>query len=115
MASELPTACHERANGSQPGDDAAMAPASPLPALLSPPLVAFTIEFDNEFEHRMEHNTTARRTRTPGAPWLVSQVMWANVLQYLDGDGLTADELHARTRPTLDSVTGHQRWGYGTM
>jgi hypothetical protein len=34
------------------------APHLPLPALLSAALVAFTIEFDNEAEHRMPHRTT---------------------------------------------------------
>ena len=32
--------------------------ALPLPALLSRALVAFTIEFDNEFERRMPHRTS---------------------------------------------------------
>jgi hypothetical protein len=51
----------------------------PLPALLSQLVVAFTIEFDNEFEHQMPHRTT-RYGFTPGfprAPWLVSMAMWA--------------------------------------
>lgn len=39
----------------------------PLPALLSQAFVAFTIECDNEFEHRMPHRTT-RFASTPGAP-----------------------------------------------
>ena len=30
----------------------------PLPTLLSRLLIAFTIEFDNEAEHRLEHRTT---------------------------------------------------------
>jgi hypothetical protein len=56
----------------------ALAAVLPLPTLLSQVLVAFTIEFDNEFEHRMPHWTTnaGRAARPPGAPWLVSQVMW---------------------------------------
>jgi hypothetical protein len=44
--------------------------------LLSQTLVAFTIELDNEFEHRMQHRTTAgggKRGR-----WLVSLVLWSN-------------------------------------
>jgi hypothetical protein len=79
-----------------------MAPSTslplPLPTLLSQALVAFTIEFDNEAEHRIVHWTTradAKRPRRPkGATWLVSQAMWVNVLQYLDdsGDGSDGDQ-----------------------
>ena len=43
----------------------------PLPALLSQLLVAFTIEFDNEFERQTPHRTT-NHGGVPGAPWLVS-------------------------------------------
>jgi hypothetical protein len=70
----------------------------PLPSLLSQALVAFTIEFDNEAEHRLAHWTTgAGRSDGPrGATWLVSQVMWANVLQYVDDEGVRVDELMAR-------------------
>ena len=45
----------------------------PLSTLLSQALVAFTIEFDNEFEHQMPHRTTQPRLpgqRIPGwCPW----------------------------------------------
>jgi DNA-binding MarR family transcriptional regulator len=90
-----------------------MTEAVPLPALLSRLLVAFTIEFDNEFENRMPHWTTkaGRRSGPKGAPWLVSQVMWANVMQYLDGDVPVA-ELHARARTERDSLKGLARWNY---
>ena len=46
----------------------------PLPTLLSAALVAFTIEFDNEFEHRMVHRTTTGwpPARAQGGPWPVS-------------------------------------------
>ncbi|HVY94474.1 MAG TPA: hypothetical protein VHA14_17050 [Bryobacteraceae bacterium] len=44
-----------------------------MSALLSQAFVAFTIEFDNEFEHLVPHRTT----RFGGSePWLVSMVMW---------------------------------------
>jgi hypothetical protein len=52
----------------------------PLPSLLSHALVAFTIEFDNEFEHQVPHRTTNHGS-TPDsrhAPWLVSMVMWSS-------------------------------------
>ncbi len=71
----------------------------PLPTLLSQLLVAFTIEFDNEFENRMAHRTTTAgrksvsAARPKGAPWLVSQVMWVNVMQYLGGEGISVGEL----------------------
>ena len=39
----------------------------PLPTLLSQPLVAYTIEFDNEAEHRMPHRTTRYNDRGCGA------------------------------------------------
>jgi hypothetical protein len=50
----------------------------PLPTLLSHALVAFTIEFDNEFEHRVPHRTTNHgSTGSRSSPWLVSMVMWS--------------------------------------
>ncbi|HMD47582.1 MAG TPA: hypothetical protein VKG79_00730 [Bryobacteraceae bacterium] len=48
----------------------------PLSTSLSHALVAFTIEFDNEFEHRSPH--TATNHNQPGqplGPWLVSTVI----------------------------------------
>jgi GntR family transcriptional regulator len=59
----------------------------PLTALLSQVLVAFTIEADNELEHRLPHRTT----RGPAAssrrgPWLVSLVMWSNFLRFVSAD-----------------------------
>jgi hypothetical protein len=89
----------------------------PLTTLLSQALVAFTIEFDNEFEHRMPHRSAAskRRGERPRGPWLVSQVMWANVLKYLADQGTPIAELHARARTTKDSLSGLTRWGYITV
>jgi hypothetical protein len=49
-----------------------MASRVPLSVLLSQPLVAFTIEFDNEAENRIAHWTT-----TPGrVPALVELYGW---------------------------------------
>jgi len=83
----------------------------PLTTLLSQALVAFTIEFDNEAEHRMPHRTT--RGRDPGLRglWLVSMAMWLNCMQYLTGEPMlvTELELQARTGTNLD---GMRRWGY---
>jgi DNA-binding MarR family transcriptional regulator len=92
--------------------------ASPLPlsALLSQALVAFTIEFDNTAESRMAHRTTSSAAAAPGrGPWLVSQVMWSNVMQYVTEDGITIDELIARARTTRLQLDGLQRWGYVRM
>jgi hypothetical protein len=83
-----------------------------LSVLLSRCLVAFTVEFDNEFEHQMPH----RITRGAGTgPWLVSQVMWANVLRHLDNNGCSVAELERRARTASLSLTGLQRWRYVTV
>ena len=63
----------------------------PLSALLSQALVAFTIEADNEAEHRLPHRTTSHgRAAGPPGPWLVSLAMWENCLRYLTDDGITS-------------------------
>jgi DNA-binding MarR family transcriptional regulator len=84
-----------------------------LPALLSQVLVAYTIEFDNEFERRMPHRTT-RYGSTPGsphAPWLVSLAMWENCMRFVDNDGVTVQQLGKRARTTTN-LKGMIRWGY---
>ncbi len=89
--------------------------ASTLPAQLSQALVAFTVEFDNEFEHRMPHRTTDDAGRTAaarGAPWLVSQVMWANVMRHVDPCGVRVEEVAARARLGRVSLLGLRRWRY---
>ena len=69
---------------------AAMEGRLPLPTLLSHALVAFTIEFDNEFEHRVPHRTTNHGSTGPGSsPWLVSMVMWLKFLRFVPVDGIT--------------------------
>ena len=88
----------------------------PLSALLSHALVAFTIELDNEAEHRLPHHTAdygPSAGAAPGTPWLTSHAMWANCLRFLPDDGITVGELRdrARTRTNLD---GMRRWGYVT-
>jgi DNA-binding MarR family transcriptional regulator len=88
----------------------------PLSALLSQALVAFTIEADDEAEHRLPH-TTQDHGRSPGAaagaPWLTSLAMWANCLRHVPGDGITVAAMRraARTGTNLD---GMRRWGYVT-
>jgi DNA-binding MarR family transcriptional regulator len=94
----------------------------PLPAQLSQALVAFAIEFDNEFEHRMPHRTTRHGT-TPGLdhpPYLVSMAMWVNCMRFVPGDGIPAGQLARRAQVTGKSMQGvlkrmSQWWGYLTV
>jgi hypothetical protein len=83
----------------------------PLPTLLSQALVAYTIEFDNEAEHRMPHRTT--RGGQPGqrGVWLVSMAMWLNCMQYVTGEPMLVTELEQRAR-TATNLDGMRRWGY---
>ena len=90
----------------------------PLSALLSQALVAFTIEFDNEAEHRLPHRTTSHGSSGPGdgdpAPWLVSLAMWENCMRYVTGEPITVGDLEARAR-TGTNLDGMRRWGYITI
>jgi len=88
-----------------------MADRLPLPALLSQALVAFTIESDNEFEHRMPHRTTDHSAPGDRGPWLVSMAMWFNCMQFVTEEPMPVSELErlARTGTNLD---GMRRWGY---
>lgn len=87
-----------------------MARRLPLSTLLSFVLVAFTIEFDNEAEHRQPHRTSDHGGPA-SAPWLVSLAMYLNCLQFVPEQGIAMRELErqARTRPNWD---GMRRWGY---
>jgi hypothetical protein len=70
----------------------------PLPTLLSHALVAFTIEFDNEFEHRAPLRTTNHgSTGSRSSPWLVSMVMWLMFMRFVPGDGIAVRELQELT------------------
>jgi hypothetical protein len=88
----------------------------PLSTLLSQTLVAFTIEIDNEAEHRQPHWTTAsgREARIPGGPWLTSMAMYLNCMRWLPEEGLTVRELERRAR-TNANLDGMRRWGYVTV
>ena len=97
-----------QASPNQPGS------AVPVSALLSQTLVAFTIEADNEAEHRLPHRTTEfgpSPGATAAAPWLTSLLMWANCLRYLPDEGMTLAELRRRAR-TETNVDGMRRWRY---
>ncbi len=99
-------------------------PGSPVPpgpdylslsALLSQALVAFTIECDNEAEHRIPHTTTNfGASGGGGGVWLVSMAMWENCLRFVGEEPITVAELKrlARTETNLD---GMRRWGYVTI
>jgi DNA-binding MarR family transcriptional regulator len=82
----------------------------PLPTLLSRLLITFTTEFDNEAEHRLEHRTTLDAGGTGRGPWLVSQAMWANFMQFVGGEGVPLHEVDDLARIT--NLAGLQRWGY---
>jgi hypothetical protein len=85
-----------------------------LPALAARALVAFTIEFDNEFEHQMPHTTTrGPAARSGRGPWLVSMAMWENFLRDLDSGGRPLRELRARAE--LVNLAGLERWRYVTV
>jgi hypothetical protein len=89
-------------------------PDLPLPTLLSAALVAFTIEADNEAEHRLPHRTTNEGPSvgaTAAAPWLTSLLMWANCLRQLPDDGITVAELRRRAG-TNTNLDGMRRWRY---
>ena len=76
----------------------------PLTALLSQALVAFTIEFDNEFERQMPHRTTNHGSSdSRGAPWLVSLAMWENCMRFVPSEGVALGTLEdlARTPTNL--------------
>jgi DNA-binding MarR family transcriptional regulator len=87
--------------------------ATPLPvsSLLSQVLVAFTIEFDNEFEHRTPHRTT-RFAGSRAGPWLVSMVMYSNLMRCVREEGVAVTELQNLAGVKKLSLAGMERWGY---
>jgi hypothetical protein len=90
----------------------------PLSALLSQALVAYTIEFDNEFELRTPHRTTDFGSTGPaGSPWLVSLPMYAHFLQFVPEQGITIRELFQLTRLDKKALENwltrlSKWWGY---
>jgi hypothetical protein len=81
---------------------------SELLGCLSKVLVAFTIEFDNTSELRLPHSTTASSVKD--GPWLLSQAMWANTLQFVPDDGAPLTELEPLL--SLTNRMGLVRWGW---
>jgi methyltransferase (TIGR00027 family) len=87
----------------------------PLSALLSQALTAYTVEFDNEAEHRLPHRTTDHgASGQAGGVWLVSLVMWENCLRHVTDQPITVGELETRAR-TGTNLDGMRRWGYITI
>jgi methyltransferase (TIGR00027 family) len=86
-----------------------------LSALLSQVLVAYTIEFDNEAEHRLPHRTTNFGTGEAGSgAWLVSMAMWENCMRFVTDEPVTVAGLRALAR-TGTNLDGMRRWGYVTI
>ena len=84
-----------------------------MPALLSQALVAFTIEFDNEFERQMPHRTTNQGPEAGSrqGPWLVSMAMWSNCMRFAGEEGVRVGDLQ-RLAGTTTNLNGMVRWGY---
>jgi DNA-binding MarR family transcriptional regulator len=94
----------------------------PLLALMSQALVAFTIEFDNEFEHQMPHRTTNHGSTAGSerAPWLVSMAMWVHCMRHVPADGIPAGELARRAQLSAKGAEMLLKrmskwWGYLTI
>jgi hypothetical protein len=83
----------------------------PLFTLLSQALVAYTIEFDNEAEHRIQHRTTRHSATAGRGVWLVSMAMWLNCMQYVTAEPMLVSELREQAR-TGTNLDGMRRWGY---
>lgn len=83
-------------------------PATALAVDLSRLLLAFTIELDNEFEHRMA-------AALPDRPFRISLVMWSNFLRFV-GDGIAVGELPVAAglpkARVLSTLGGMERWRY---
>jgi DNA-binding MarR family transcriptional regulator len=90
----------------------------PLSALLSFAVMAFTIEFDNQFEHEVPHRTTLQGAgKSRQLPWLVSRVMWSNFLRFIPDAGITLSELKNRLQIPMPELRRKLErastwWGY---
>src|SRR5688500_6018430 len=93
-----------------------MAARLPLSALLSQTLVAYTIEFDNEFEQRAPHITTLAGGGGSGkwaGPWLTSQAMWTNFIRHIGDKGTPVRDIQAMaclSEPAIKSRLHHLEW-----
>ena len=79
----------------------------PLSALLSQVLVAFTVEFDNEFERRMSESSH------PGAR--LSLVVWTNLLRFVAEGAISVADLAAKSLAPETQIKFElgclERWG----
>jgi DNA-binding MarR family transcriptional regulator len=94
-----------------------------LSTLISHALIAFTIEFDNEFERQMPHRTTdyglmhnGIDSHPRGAPWLVSLAMYLNFMRFVHDQGVSLGEIQSRAGVSRERMrmllAGMARWGY---
>ena len=85
----------------------------PLTTFLSQVLVAFIIEFDNEFEQRAPHRTTtvSRNEDRRTGPWLTSMAGW-NFMSLVGEEGVTVRQLERQARAATLPLPGMQRWRY---
>jgi DNA-binding MarR family transcriptional regulator len=92
-------------------------PPLPLPTLLSFALIAFTIEFDNEFERRSPHRLSSTKKSGAGRtdPWLGSMAIWSNFMRCVPPAGVTVGELQRLCRTERLLLDGMERWGYITL
>jgi methyltransferase (TIGR00027 family) len=111
----VPIAATPRPRQASPGPQPQAPGALSLSALLSQALVAFTIEFDNEAEHRLPHRTTNFGASEHGdGPWLVSLAMWETCMRFVGDEPITVAELEALAR-TPTNLDGMRRWRYITI
>jgi methyltransferase (TIGR00027 family) len=106
-----------QAKDEQPSSGSGADEERDLPTLLSQALVAFTIEFDNEFEHQMPHRTTRGPAAGRGGPYLLSAAQWWNFLRLVTEAGIPVAELAAGASLSRDAVTAQLTrmsdwWGY---
>lgn len=83
-------------------------PVRSISALLSQVLVAFTVEFDNEFERQMNE------AGYPGAR--LSLVIWGSLMRFIPPGGISAHDLAAHA-DSAENRTKHElgcleRWGF---
>ena len=93
-----------------------------LSEMLSQLLVAYTIEYDNEFERHMPHRTATfgpggpevagPESREPiKGPWLVSMAMWSNFMRFVPAEGMPLRWFDGLST----NLGGLERWGYITI
>jgi hypothetical protein len=85
---------------------------SDLSTLLSQPLVAFTIELDNEYEHQTIHRTSVQHgaSASQRGAWLTSFALYSNCLQFLGDSPISVRDLETLAR-TPTNIDGMRRWG----